>query len=61
MSTLVNRPSIGSVNSNEGQSDNNDSSQYRILTLTFNQDCTYDYYLLKVFQRKISFSRILEH
>jgi hypothetical protein len=40
MSTLAHRPSIGSVSSSDGQSDSTDPSQYKILTLTFNQDCT---------------------
>jgi hypothetical protein len=34
--------SAGSVSSGDGQSDNTVLSQYKILTLAFNQDCTYD-------------------
>jgi hypothetical protein len=43
MSALTNRSSIGSVSGNDGPSDNNVLSPHKILTLTFNQDCTYDY------------------
>jgi hypothetical protein len=51
MSALANRPSgsAGSTSaavvagnaSNDDSSDNNVLSQYKVLTLTFNQDCTY--------------------
>jgi hypothetical protein len=45
MSALANRPSGGAIGgvtggSNDGSSDNNVLSQYKVLTLTFNQDCT---------------------
>ncbi|CAF1024302.1 unnamed protein product [Rotaria sordida] len=45
MSTLVNRPSGGASSgitgaSNDGSTDNDVLSQYKVLTLTFNQDCT---------------------
>jgi hypothetical protein len=48
MSTLANRPSgggaVGAVagggGNNDGSSDNDVLSQYKVLTLTFNQDCT---------------------
>jgi len=42
MSALANRSSTGSGSGNEGPLDNNVLSQHKILTLTFNQDCTYD-------------------
>jgi hypothetical protein len=48
-----------SAGSGDGQSDNTVLSQYKILTLTFNQDCTYDYLEL-ISQNKIMFS-IIEH
>jgi hypothetical protein len=45
MSALASRPSGGAIGgvtggSNDGSSDNNVLSQYKVLTLTFNQDCT---------------------
>lgn len=47
MSTLANRPSGGggatggvAGGSNDGSTDNDVLSQYKVLTLTFNQDCT---------------------
>jgi len=45
MSALGNRPSGGAIGgtastSTDGSSDNNVLSQYKVLTLTFNQDCT---------------------
>ena len=45
MSALANRPSGGAMGGvisggNDGSSDNNVLSQYKVLTLTFNQDCT---------------------
>lgn len=46
MSALANRPSGGAIgggvvgSTNDGSSDNNVLSQYKVLTLTFNQDCT---------------------
>jgi hypothetical protein len=45
MSALTNRPSVGAIGGvtsggNDGSSDNNVLSQYKVLTLTFNQDCT---------------------
>jgi hypothetical protein len=45
MSTLTNRPSGGAIGgvaggSNDDSTDNNVLSQYKVLTLTFNQDCT---------------------
>ncbi len=45
MSALTNRPSVGAIGgvaggSNDGSLDNNVLSQYKVLTLTFNQDCT---------------------
>jgi len=42
MSALANRSNLGSVSGNDGPLDNNVLSQNKILTLTFNQDCTYD-------------------
>jgi len=59
MSALSNRSSIGSVSGNDGPSDNNVLSPHKILTLTFNQDCTYDC-LEIISQNKIIFS-IIEH
>ncbi len=45
MSALASRPSGGAIGgvaggTNDGSSDNNVLSQYKVLTLTFNQDCT---------------------
>ncbi|UJR09577.1 hypothetical protein I4U23_013812 [Adineta vaga] len=45
MSALTNRPSSGAIggvagSSTDGSTDNNVLSQYKVLTLTFNQDCT---------------------
>lgn len=51
MSALSNIPSVGSANSNDGQPDNTDPSQYKILALTFNQDCTYDYFSFNLLKK----------
>lgn len=45
MSALANRSSGGATGgiaggSNDGSTDNDVLSQYKVLTLTFNQDCT---------------------
>jgi hypothetical protein len=40
MSATANEPNVDSTSSNDGPPDSTLPSQYKILTLTFNQDCT---------------------
>ncbi len=40
MNVLANRSSVGSASNNDGSTDSAVPSQYKILTLSFNQDCT---------------------
>jgi hypothetical protein len=40
MDVAANEPSVGSASSKDGSTDSTVPSQYKILTLTFNQDCT---------------------
>lgn len=40
MSVLPSRSNAGSASSSDGSSDSAVPAQYKVLTLTFNQDCT---------------------
>lgn len=44
MSVFANETSVGGMASSaDGSSDNTDPLKYKILALTFNQDCTYEF------------------
>ena len=40
MNVLANRSSVSGASNNDGSTDNAVPLQYKILTLSFNQDCT---------------------
>ncbi len=42
MNIATSGTSIGTVNGSNESSNSNVPSQYKVLTLSFNQDCTYD-------------------
>ncbi len=58
MSIIPHGASGSNVNSADGSSDNTDASQYKILTLAFNQDSTYE--ILHNQLVKFLFKNILE-